>query len=215
MQHLWTWTLLLFCLFAQNMQAQNTTKADSTKQKRAFYSREISMNMSPLLTMLIPFNRTDPNLAGPYMIQTIKYKGDNFFRFSFGARINGTSSSDGGLHFNTRIGWGKRRFINERLSYLISGDINLSIGNSNTVFGTRDVGSLTVGPTWGIQYRINDKVNIGTDTALQLGVSADIFSFVVIDFIPPVSIFLNIEIPPKKRRKRKRNKRISDSDWYQ
>lgn len=208
--------LILFLFFGVSGSLVAQVSLDSTSSNTRIKTRELSMNMTPLLTMLIPFNRANPRIVGPYMIQTIRYKGDNFFRFSLGADLSDIGASGENAHVNFRFGWGKRRYISKKLSYLISGDLIVSLGDLN-IQGVQSNGGSTfgIGPTWGLQYRISDKVNIGTDTALLIGLNTDGFGIIAFEFIPPVSVFLNFQIPPKKnKKKRRRSARISDSDWY-
>lgn len=164
--------------------------------------------MTPLLTMLIPFNRNNPKITGPYMMNFHRYKDNKFFRSSIGVDIDDVLNSSGeDAHFNVRFGWGKRRLMHERFALLTSFDITVSVGDLN-ILGAKDQdgAKFAIGPTWGMEYGLNDKMNIGIETALLIGVGVGFNTGFVFEFVPPVAIYLNLRVPEKGRRGQSRNR---------
>lgn len=173
-------------------------------QRQKPTTRMFSMNMTPLLTMLIPFNRTNPKVTGPYMIQTAKYRGNNFSRFALGVDLDEQSDPEQrDSYFNLRLGWGKQRQLHDRLTFWVSGDAMLSLGDLN-ILGTKSENGLKIGggPTWGVQYKIAKGVSLGTETSLFFGIDVDDFTTVLFEFVPPVSLFFNLELPTKAQKAR-------------
>ncbi len=182
-------------------------------QEPSFYEtspephRMIGMNMTPLLVQLIPFNRSNPKFTGPFYISARKYtKGDKAYRFGFGLDIDPNGDEEAIEAFlNLRFGWQKQKVISGRWSYyggldamLIGGDLNLPEDKPE------ETGALGFAPIWGFEYALTEHVRLSTELALFLGIGFGDFGGVPkFEFIPPVSIFLNFKLPPKKK-KRKR-----------
>lgn len=166
--------------------------------------RETGVNMTPLLTMFIPFNRSNPNVTGPYMIKFHRYKNNKFFRSSLGANLGDLFQDGTNSHLNMRFGWGKRRLLHERFAVLSTFDITIVAGDLN-ILGTKSENGakFAVGPTWGMEYAINTKMTVGTETSLLIGIGIDAFSGFVFEFVPPVALYLNMRMPEKKRRRRR------------
>ncbi len=198
--------LLLICCLTSQLAAQKwQTESDFFP---AGNYREIGLNMTPLLTMLIPFNRSNPKITGPYMMKFHRYKNNKFFRSSIGVDLADAFNDDEeNAHFNVRFGWGKRRLMHDRFALLTSFDITVSVGDLN-ILGTKDQdgAKFAVGPTWGMEYGLNDKMNIGIETALLIGVGVGFNTGFVFEFVPPVAIYLNVRVPEKSGRGRARNR---------
>ncbi len=163
----------------------------------------IGLNMTPLLTQLIPFNRSNPLVAGPYMMTYRSYRDNNAFRFGLGANLTNESFNNSTATFNMRMGWEKKKSFYESWSYsfgldffISGGGFNLSNASNNEsgVFGT--------GVVWGIEYFVNPKVSLNVETAFYLGAGGDDGPTIL--FIPPVGLTLNFLVP-KRARKRKSN----------
>ncbi len=194
--------LFLCFVFISQLNAQKWL--DSSDYFPTGSYREVGLNMTPLATMLVPFNRSNPKLVGPYMMKFHRYKDNKFFRSAIGVDLGDIEFDGTQSHFNVRFGWGKRRLMHERFAFLSTFDITASLGDLNLA-GSKDQDGikLAIGPTWGIQYAINTMVNVGTETSLLLGAAVGDFSGVVFEFIPPVAIYLNMRLPEKGRRKKR------------
>src|SRR5690349_4874821 len=110
MKQSFVWLVVLLC-FAVSTAGAQSAKRDSIN---ATYSRRnvVSLNMTPLLTQLVPFNRADPNEAGPFLVRFKRYGtvGTSAFRFSMGIHVrevDGDEPDD--LQLNIAVGWEKRR----------------------------------------------------------------------------------------------------------
>ena len=76
------------------------------------------------------------------------------------------------------------------------GDLNVpgSKDNDGAAFG--------FGPFWGVDYGLSSHVSLSIETALFVGVEVETgFKF---EFIPPVALYLNYQIPRKIRAKGRR-----------
>lgn len=167
----------------------------------------VGLNMTPLLVQLIPFNRSNPRVTGPFYLSTKKYKKPNAgFRFGIGLDIDPAGDEEGREAFlNLRIGWEKRKAFSQRWAYyggfdfmFIAGDLNILGAKSE------ETGAFGIAPVWGIEYALTEQIYLSTETALFLGIDFGAFDAVPrFEFIPPVSLFLNFRIPHKKRKKKK------------
>ena len=173
--------------------AQSRRDSIARPELRSF-RKNIGLNMTPLITQLIPLNRSNPRQAGPYLVHFKTYGTRNraAFRFSMGMHLvpdnNGNVDNP---QINIGMGWEKRRSLGGRWSYtrgfdfvILTGDLNVP-GNANNdevvVFGG--------GPVWGLEYFIDQRISIGTEVSMVLGFAPDFG--VTFDIIPPVGLFLN------------------------
>ncbi len=107
--------LLFFCLLFFSCFIQGQAPADSLHFQRQF-RRIAGLNMTPLATQLIPFNRSSPNEAGPFLLRFKSYgrKHKSAFRLSMGLRLSADDDDNGTIQMNLAIGWEKRRSISRR-----------------------------------------------------------------------------------------------------
>ena len=190
-----TLAAFLTLAFAAVLNAQSdSTKIDLNPGPKQF-RKIVGLNMSPLVTQLIPFNRSDPKEAGPFLVRFKAYgpKGKSAFRFSLGLHVipNGNGDFDD-PQFNLALGWERRKSISRRWSYtkgfdfmILAGDLNIPGNRSDANFV-----AFAAGPLWGIEYFIDRRISIGVEAALIIGFSPDDES-VVFDVLPPVGLFLN------------------------
>ena len=169
--------------------------------------RIVGLNMTPLLVQLIPFNRSNPSVTGPFYVSTKKYKKSNVgFRFGIGLDIDPAGDEEGEeAFFNLRIGWEKRKAFSQRWAYYGGFDF-MFIGGDLNILGAKseETGAFGVAPVWGIEYALTEHIYLSTETALFLGIDFGAFDSVPrFEFIPPVSLFLNFKVPHKKRKKKK------------
>lgn len=187
--------LLLLVAFATVVNAQSTSDTLKVNPGPKQFRKIVGLNLSPLVTQLIPFNRSDPKEAGPYLLRFKAYgpKGKSAFRFSMGIHIipDGDDNVDD-PQLNLAFGWEKRRSISRRWSYtkgfdfmILAGDLNIP-GNKSG----EDFVAFAAGPVWGIEYFIERRISVGVEAALVLGFSPS-SGTVVFDILPPVGLFLN------------------------
>ncbi len=161
----------------------------------------IGLNMTPLLTQLIPFNRSNPTVAGPYMMTYRSYRDNNAFRFGLGANLSDESFNNSTATFNMRMGWEKKKSFYESWSYSFGLDFFISGGGFNLSNASNsESGVFGTGVVWGIEYFVNPKVSLNVETAFYLGAGGDDGPTIL--FIPPVGLTLNFLVP---KRARKRN----------
>jgi len=164
----------------------------------------VGLNMSPLLVQLIPFNRSNPNVTGPYSLNYRSFRGNSAFRFGLGAFVD-TDFFDTGQtspHFNLRIGWEKRKSFYKRWAYSFGLDFFGSAGGFNIQGGggSGEEGSAGMGFVWGTEYFINPKISLSVESQFLIGFLT--FDGPSIIFIPPVALYLNFVVPKRKRFKR-------------
>ena len=157
----------------------------------------IGLNVTPLLSKLVPFNRTNPLITGPYMMTYRAYRGRNAFRFGLGANVSSSSFSNNSTSLNMRMGWERKKSFYEQWSYSFGLDFFVSGGSFNLVDNNQNEdGAFGLGFVWGIEYFFNPKVSLNIETAFYLGGGDD---GPVFQFIPPVGLNLNFLIPRRSR----------------
>lgn len=189
---------LLTCLFLIHVaRSQETLPTPPPEENNPTfeYRKIVGLNMTPLLTQLIPFNRSNPREAGPYLVHFKKYglSGKNAFRFSMGIHLVPDDQDElADPQFNIAFGWEKRRSISKRWSYTRGFDFMFLAGDLNVpgVANTEESAAIAFGPVWGIEFAIDRRITIGTEAALALGWSPDSEGF-LFDIIPPLGIFLH------------------------
>ena len=191
--------LVLLLIFFDCFSALHAQKADSSLDwKEGEKYRMVSINTTPLLAQLIPFNRTNPRLSGPFNVEFHKFNGNRSFHTSLGMFI----VSDGfevqsDANFNFRIGGEKRKPLNEKWTIYNGWDVYLSAGNFNLI--EENLSSdlpmvLAVGPRWSVGYNFIEQVSISVETALIIGLDLN-DGIPHFRFIPPVAVNLNFVLP--------------------
>jgi hypothetical protein len=156
--------------------------------------RIVGINMTPLLTQLVPFNRSSPRDAGPYLAHFKWYNrtGRTAFRMSIGVRLREDTDvfelDDPQLNF--AIGWEKRRNISRRWSYTRGFDFMFLAGDQNIPGSENNFDPLIgFGPAWGIEWAIEPHITLGTEATLAIGIVPD--SGPQVELLPPVGIYLH------------------------
>lgn len=158
--------------------------------------RIFQMNMSPLLTQLMPFNRANPLVTGPYMVRFKKYNNNSAFRFGLGANLRFLTDDNSERILNMAFGWERRKRISGRIAMTAGVDGFLSIGGFNiqgsNSTGNDDIfddfeGGIGVGPIWGLEYALTRNISLSTETALHIPIASTLGFFL----IPPTAIYLN------------------------
>ena len=188
-------SLLLLCGFALPCAAVFCQNEAPQKNDNYFQGRRIvGLNMSPLLTQLVPFNRSNPRDAGPYLAHFKWYNstGRTAFRMSLGVRLR-ESEFDFELddpQLNFAIGWEKRRNISRRWSYTRGFDFMFLAGDQDIPGNEESFDPfIGFGPAWGIEWAIEPHITLGTEATLAIGVVPDIGPQV--ELLPPVGIYLH------------------------
>lgn len=109
---------LLACLFLVLRRSPVESAPDSLRSPEAArYRRIVGLNMTPLVTQLVPFNRSSPDAAGPFLLRFKRYGSQNktAFRFSLGVHL--TPDDDGEFEEPQINGWEKRRSMSKHWGY--------------------------------------------------------------------------------------------------
>lgn len=163
----------------------------------------MGFNGTPLLVQLIPFNRSDPRVVGPYYVNWRSYvlKNDKLkgFKISLGVDLSDTDDLNPvQAFFNARLGFEGYRRISPRWGYTRGFNVFFSAGDLNTPGSKQgDETFLGVGPHWGIDFFVSPKVSLSLETALLFGTTDFGAKF---EFIPPVALNLNFWSPKRERR---------------
>lgn len=197
--------LLVFAallLFAINSRAQFYISSDSTapaispKRYNEYFppARITALNMSPLLTYLIPFNRSNPRLSGPIQAR-FRYarKGKAAFRMGLGVSIINNLDGDNTNFLNMELGWERRRNLSKRWAYVRSTQLFFSAGRVNVPGSTlSEVPGIGLGWGMGVEYALAKGITLSTEAMLLAPfLNDDGFNF---EFLPPVGLFLNYYI---------------------
>ena len=170
---------------------------EDSKFEFPYRYKMIGLNVTPLMSKLIPFNRTNPLVSGPYMMSYRAYRGRNAFRFGLGANLSAETFDNNSASLNMRMGWERKKSFYDNWSYSFGLDFFVSGGSFNLVAnGNNEDGAFGLGFVWGIEYFFNPKVSLNIETAFYMGGGDD---GPVFQFIPPVGLNLNFLIPRKSR----------------
>ena len=181
-------------LFAQQMQGD--TIVEKVKPPK---SVEYGLNMTALILEFVPLINRTTGRTGPYSFSYKKFRGEKGFRMGLGAHIDPNEPfniSEPLNNINLRIGYERRKDISKHWRYsrgmdlaAFAGNLNSPIGNigSSTNSGN-DEGGIGLGFTLGVEYLILPNLSISTEGMLFAGIAS---SGPILNFVPPVSIFLN------------------------
>lgn len=151
--------------------------------------KAVGLNMTPILKQIIPFNRSNPNISGPYFVQFRRIKeSGTIARSGLGWSLVADDFQDPTI--NLRFGWERRRDFYSRWTYNRGFDFVLSSGGFNVKPGAafEDV-FLGVQFTWGLDYFVLPHISLNLETGLAIGIGNEA-AFTTF-FIPPISLNLN------------------------
>lgn len=162
----------------------------------------MGFNGTPLLVQLIPFNRSDPRVVGPYyvnwrsyVLRNNKLKG---FKISMGVDLSDANNEAIQAFFNFRLGFEGYRRLGPRWGYTRGFNGFFSAGDFNTPGSKQgDETFLGFGPHWGVDFFVSPKVSLSLETALVFGTTDFGAKF---EFIPPVALNLNFWSPKRERK---------------
>ena len=183
--------LLVFALLGFSIQ-------DSSCQENP-YSRQVGVDVTKFLSQFLNFGDATNNLS-PYFILLKKYKGDKNTRYGLGADLNvRLSNSRSLMQIDFKIG--SERFVDfgKHWRGLYGLDtkygVNILFNNdTNNAIGVR----FGVAPFLGLQYRLNERLSIATETAYNLWLvgefQEDLTDFRINTvFEPPLSVLLQFD----------------------
>jgi len=225
----------LCLLFAGSSIAQTT---EEIKEKIRFgempkgsITHEVGINSTFFIANFISFSGNIPNLVSPYALHYKMWVGRHGLRVGLGAnfreqREDATSTTGAftstttqvdariGYEFQLPLARGWNMYFGADLVYQYA----LSSQKNNSGFATVETSTtgntLGGGPVLGIQFFINDRISLGTETTCYF-LSEDVVEATRSDFqpefdseqhstdksfsfIPPTSIFVNIRFGKKK-----------------
>lgn len=200
--------LSIHCLMAQDIAFDPANDSTQLKKKtKTPREKTVAINMTPLLSMVLPFNKTNLSLIGPYNITFKNYRNNHGWRLGLGASMaNVDNPTNNDLRVVIGAGYGWRKPIYKRWHYTFGIDAMVFWGSLGVPNNTIDNSLFGVGiaPTWGIEYDIQDRVSLSTETALLVANTvADNSGFaneqLIVTFIPPIALFLNVKFGKKQR----------------
>lgn len=161
--------------------------------------KEYGFNMTGLVANFIPFNSTKLGIqryALSYKYTRIKKKSGKLATLRLGMGLNNIFDADGTFNFNFRIGMEKKKKLSEKWTFISGNDFIMLVEpvNPNAKdFFFEDTPRIGVGYShpFGIEYHLNNRVSIYTETALQIVAG---FPPVAVRIVPPASIFLNVRM---------------------
>lgn len=157
-------------------------------------STVVGMNMMTMVSRLVPFGNGIP-ISGPTSLMMRRYLGNRAFRLGIG--LNASSDSEN-INAIIRIGSERKRELNEKFTFIRGVDFIFGSGSFNTPgFSFGNSGSISLGAdlTFGLEYKFNKYVSVGTETLLFGGILASDFdSGLAVKIIPPIALYLNLKI---------------------
>jgi len=165
---------------------------DLSAQRLGFKSREVGLNVSPLLSQVVPFNNSSRR-TGPYSFLFRSGRNNKYFNFELGVQIFEFDNNTDRNHFNLAIGVLRKNPFGGKFMFFNSYNFVLSAGSFNEPNDPTDGDGVSLGFSYGpgIEYHINDYFYVATESHLFMGVFEDGFR---IHVIPPVSFFLIIKL---------------------
>ena len=154
--------------------------------------REVGLNMTTLLSQVVPFNRTG-TLIGPYQMNYIYLSPKNRgFRFSLGGQISEVFQERS--HINVLFGFERRKWIGdkERFSFRRGTNLFISVGGLQTpLVESNNLTLFGIAVARGIEYHLAPGIGISTEAFFHLGINSD--GFLEMHITPPFAINLNVK----------------------
>lgn len=183
--------LLFLPAFFLHSQTNVTALTAEEEHKK---DRFVGINVSPLVSNLIPFNNAQGILQGGHSIQylSIKPETNRMNRILMGFRLRelGNNSSDEfiALRFTTS----KRVNLHKNWTAFRGFDIHVGAGDLKQPFETDfNEGFLGIGPHYGIEFHPLPRLSFSTEAYAFFGLGSE--SGIVFNVVPPLSFFMNIK----------------------
>lgn len=165
------------------------TDAELRERSDWSYTSEIGLNVTPLISQLVPFNLGGIN-SGLIGLKYRKYFDTRAFKVNFGANLgNDDFNSEVENLLYIGLGFEKRHVLDKKWFYTSGWELYLS-GFSNAQTDDFHFG---VAKNYGIEYSLNKQLYLSTEGALRLGIDTDNEGPRIL-FDLPVAIFLNVRI---------------------
>ncbi len=162
----------------------------------------IGMNMTYLITMLVPFGNSTGE-GGPYSYAYKRYGKKSAFRFNLGLNAGVfTESTNETDHWGMALslGFERRKIVYKNFGFYSGLDLGIIVGDWRLPLSSsgdsEENFSLGGGPVLGFTYDINKHIYLSMETTIFIGFSPDLFDggFITTRIIPPVGIFLNVRL---------------------
>lgn len=153
----------------------------------------IGMNMTTMLSRLVPFGNGVP-LAGPTSLMFRKLQGNKAFRLGIG--LNARNEADV-FNASLRIGVERQKELNKHFVFTRGFDGILATGSFNIPgFRFNDNTSNFLGAllSLGLEYRLDKRITLGTETLLVAGFQNTSGSIFATQIVPPLALYLHATI---------------------
>ncbi len=161
--------------------------------------KEYGFNMTGLASNFIPFNSTKLGLqryAFAFKYTRIKKRTGKLATLRMGIGVDNIIDDTESFNFNFRIGGEKKRKLTDQWTFISGNEFIFFLEplNANAVDLFFD-GAPRIGVGYshpfGIEFHLNNRISIYTETALQLTAG---LPPIALRIVPPTSIFLNVKI---------------------
>jgi hypothetical protein len=159
-------------------------------------SKEIGVNITNFISQFVPFGNNAPNL-GPFSYSYKYYGSAAAFRFGLGMNISSLENNFDDFFLNIRIGYEKRKHINNKWAFTRGMDLAFFAGDES--LNTNNTGDapviLGIGPMIGIEFYIWPNVYLSTENFIffGLGSSSNLVGLNLIVF-PPKNLMLHVKL---------------------
>jgi len=165
---------------------------DGYSQRLGYKSKEIGLNISPLLSQVIPFNNSSRKI-GPYAFIYRSGRNNKYFNFELGVQVFALRNETDRNHFNMALGMLRKKPFGSKFVFYNSYNFIVSAGGFNEPNDPSNAANASVGFSYGpgIEYHIFDYCYLATEAHLFAGAFEDGFR---LHIIPPVSLFLIVKL---------------------
>jgi hypothetical protein len=156
----------------------------------------IGMNMTTLISRLVPFGNGIP-LSGPTSLMMRRYRDNRAFRMGLGLNANADAEN---INAVLRLGTERKKDLNDNFTFTRGVDFILGSGSFNTPgfrFTNTDGGLIGGLLSFGLDYKINKFVSVGTETFVFGGLGSGSSSGLVLKVMPPIALYLNMNLYQK------------------
>ncbi|MBK7468500.1 MAG: hypothetical protein WAS56_12835 [Saprospiraceae bacterium] len=175
--------------------AQEEISVEEKEETRA-KNKEIGVNMTTFVSQFVPFGSNFPK-GGPFGYSFKKYGSKAAFRFGLGMSV-AVEENEEDINLHIRLGYERRKKLNDRWAYTRGLDFALMAGNWNIPGISTGLFSTAIGfgPVIGIEYYIFPNVYLSTESYIFFGYGGDgeFDSGPVFRILPPTGLMLNVRI---------------------